>query len=115
MDKQTVIERLSTIPAEIAQAESKVIEAQRILQQAKDELADKEAALLLGRVEGCNIDGKNAEQRSAQLRQYTETERAAVVQAEEYLTEQKAVLSRLYNELKVLQSIARLLAVEVNW
>lgn len=108
MDKQYIINRLMALPLEIATAEAEVINAQARVQVAKDSLATTEAELLISG----KIDGKNAEQRAAQLRQETEAERAVVATTENDMAQLRAQLSRLQNEFRAMRSVARLLSSE---
>ncbi len=105
MDKEKVIDRLFELPGEIELAEENVISADRALRSVKELLQEAEDKLLTSNV----IDGKNAEIRSAQLRSFTAQERELVTAAEYTLIRSKNQLSKLYNELRALQSIADLL------
>lgn len=109
MNKHQIIDRLVTLPDLIAQAEVYVIESAEDLQVAKDSLAKMEGDLLLGNISGVLIDGKNAEQRQAQIREHTQDERKDLFEAETALAEARTEYNRLLNELKALQSVARLL------
>ena len=108
--KDNVVNILVELPAYIFKAENDVIAAQYTLQKAKDCLADREAELLLSG----EINGKNAELRQAQLRQLTESERAAVNDAEVEMLKARANLNKLMNESKCLRSAANILAGEVD-
>lgn len=105
MDKQSIINRLLALPAEIAAAEEAVLQANGRLVTAKESLQAKEDSLLLGNV----IDGKNAEIRAAQVRKYTEHEREALSDAELNLKNASARLNRFRDELRALQAVADLL------
>ncbi|MFD0682406.1 MULTISPECIES: hypothetical protein [unclassified Paenibacillus] len=111
MDKSSIVYRLLELPAEIAAAETKLLDANALLLGAKAELQHKEDGLYVGVFEddGMKIDGKNAEIRNAQLRQFTEVERHAVAAAEDGVAIQKHHLNKLLNEFKALQSVADLL------
>jgi hypothetical protein len=111
MDKSNIITRLLALPAEIGAAETYVIEMNEALSQAKDALQFKKDELYLGiyESEGMKIDGKNAEIREAQMRQYTVPEQRAVQLAESASFRSKFDLNKLLNEMKALQSIADLL------
>lgn len=111
MNKQTIISRLLELPVEIAKAEQAVIEAQITLESAKNILTDAESYLLIG--ENTPVNGKNAEIRAAQLREYTKAEREAVTLAGDTLAQRSVYLRSLQNELKVLQSVALILGGEV--
>ncbi len=109
MDKKTIIQRLIGLPGEIEAAETAVIKMSQNLMEAKDALAERESFLLLSG----KIDGKNAEIRSAQLRELTSAERQFVVDAENALAGVKAFLNKLRNTFEALQSIAQMLGREV--
>ncbi|UUZ80673.1 hypothetical protein LJK88_38445 [Paenibacillus sp. P26] len=105
MDKQSIINRLLASPAEIAAAEEATLQANMKLVTAKEMLQQKEDSLLLGNA----IDGKNAEIRAAQLRQYTEHERESLADAELNLKNAVARLGRARDEFRALQAIVELI------
>lgn len=105
MDKQSIINRLLALPAEIAAAEEATLQANMKLVTAKEMLQQKEDSLLLGNA----IDGKNAEIRAAQLRQYTEHERESLADAELNLKNAVARLGRARDEFRALQAIVELI------
>lgn len=105
MDKQFIINRLLSLPKEIASAEETVITANKAVQDAKAALQNQEDGLLASGA----IDGKNAEVRAAQLRSFTGEQREKVTQAEYNLIRVKNHLALLYNEFKALQAVADLL------
>jgi len=111
MDKQELIERLSELPAKIEIYEKDVVCSQRTILEAKNQLADKEAELLLAKDEDGKpvINGKNAEIRNAQLRQMTKDIRDKIAKTESSLMWEKAVLNRAINDFKALRTIARLM------
>ena len=109
MDKATIIQRLMELPNEIEAAENEVIEMYEKVSRAKDDLAGKESVLLLSG----KIDGKNAEIRSAQMRELNAAERQAVDDAENALSGARAYLTKLQNTFRALQAIAQLLGREV--
>lgn len=111
--KQQIIERLMALPEEIASAEKALIDAQRAVEVAKSELVDREAALINGKVDDIKIDGKNAEQRQAQLREATKFQRDAVAICEHDLQVAKVRLNSLTNQFRALRSAAMLLSGEV--
>ena len=108
MDKNYIMKRLMELPGEINAAEMGVIDEQKVLDTAKIALADKESALTLSG----EINGKNAEQRAAQLREATKKERAAVAVAEFDVHVIKARLNLLHHEFKAMRSIATILSGE---
>lgn len=105
MDRQVVTDRLLELPGEIETAETDVFNAQLIFMEAKDDYAYKEAALYL---EG-KIDGKNAEVRAAQLKDFTTLERHAVTTADNQVVLARIKLNRLINEFKAYRAIAGML------
>ena len=109
MDKTTIIQRLLELPNEIEAAENEVIEMCEKVSKAKDDLTGKESVLLLSG----KIDGKNAEIRSAQLRELALQERQAVNDAENALSGARAYLTKLQNTFRALQTITQLLGREV--
>lgn len=113
MERQELVLKLQKLPEEIEKAEKAVAEAAEWVENARNSLVDRESALLSGKVEGVEINGKNAETRQAQLREATKHERAAILETEGVLSDRRVALNRLHNELKVLRSIAQLLSGEV--
>lgn len=105
MTKQEIINQLLAIPEKIYDAEFKALNAHYGVQKQKDVLIAKEDELLLAGA----IDGKNAETRQAQLREFTYKERKGVSQAEEDLNFYKTELNRLLNTQSNLRAIVRLL------
>ena len=110
MDKTALITRLMEIPGEIRRGETVLIDLMYDLQAAKDQLASKEADLVLAG----EIDGKNAEIRNAQMRKLTTTEREAVVAADRMLALHRVDLTLLQNEFRAMRSVARLIGTEVE-
>lgn len=108
MSKQEIINRLMALPNEIFAAESVLIAANEKVQEAKNALAIKEAELLTSG----KIDGKNAEQRAAQLKALTEAERQAVAQAESEMPKVRAQLARLQNEFAALRAVAGMMRID---
>ncbi|QTH44923.1 hypothetical protein J4772_11280 [Cohnella sp. LGH] len=105
MDKQSIINRLLALPAEIAEAEEAVLQVNGRVVLAKESLQAKEDSLLLNNV----IDGKNAETRAAQVRQYTQNEREALADAELNLKNAVARLGKVRDEFRALRAVAELL------
>lgn len=107
--RQQVIDRLLALPDEIWGAEQAVMLADLDVREANRELEDEQARLLLGQVDGCVIDGKNAEQRAAQLGQYLTEERNKLDSAKLALDSRRIKLHHLQNEFAALRSVARLM------
>ncbi|KPV60754.1 hypothetical protein QJ48_04345 [Paenibacillus sp. A3] len=105
MDRQSIISKLLALPAKIAAEEDNVLQAHANLIEAKGILQQKEDSLLLGNI----IDGKNAEIRAAQMREYTEDERKHLIEAELNLKNAVARLERYRDEFRALRSVAELL------
>jgi len=104
---KTLFARLLTLPADINRAESTVLDAEWRRQEAASALQRAEDAVTLD-VE--KVNGKNAEQRAAQLRQLTEQERQAALLAERSHAEARLQLSALITEFAAMRSAARLLS-----
>lgn len=105
MTKIELIEKLFTLPELIEAQEQTVIAAYNQVQESKSILTEAEDVLILSG----QIDGKNAETRSAQLRAKTAKEREAVQKAENNLSVARAHLNRLTNELAACRAIAGML------
>lgn len=102
MSKQDIINRLMALPNEIFAAESQLIAIGEAVQDAKNALTTKEADLLISG----EINGKNAEQRAAQLMQLTEAERKTLAIEENLLPRVRANLTKLQNEFAALKAVA---------
>ena len=105
-----IVQELIDIPEEIKKAQEHVLDKSEALERVKAALKDREAELLLNG----QIDGKNAEQRAAQLRMHTKAEREAMMALEAELNREKVHLDYSYNRLKALRAIARILGGEVD-
>lgn len=105
MTKNELISELLELPEEVYNAELEVIEAYEQVQKKKDLLVAKEDELLMSGT----IDGKNAETRQAQLRNFTADERQAVQQAENELSKIRALLNLRRDILSSYKAIAKLL------
>ena len=114
--------------------ELRLARATLALASARNLLADREAALLLGTAEqpcpcemergGCDdcrgtgkvtvrqIAGRNEAERAAQLRQLTTEQRDAVATWDVHVTEERAELATIQAESSILRAVARLLASE---
>jgi len=112
MNRVSFRARLQQLPKEIAAAETAVCNAADKVQQAKDILTDLEGSLLLGKINGLAIDGKNAEQRQAQLREYTKAPREQLQARERELALVRVQLTAVQNEFKSMLALARLLDPE---
>lgn len=99
-----LVSLLSHLPEAIASAEQEVVSATRILKEAEDALAFKEATLIL---EG-KITGKNEMERKAQLLALTVEERRAVAEAQEKLAVARLNYNKVVNEFKAARAIAQL-------
>jgi hypothetical protein len=103
--KSSVLERLAELPKELKQAEHQLLLRNHELQDARKQLTTREVELTLA-----GLEGKNAEERKANLLVKTEKERLAVQELERIVDAQRVEVSVLYNELKALTAMARLLA-----
>lgn len=108
--QRDIVQELIDIPEEIKKAQEHVLDKSETLERVKAALKDREAELLLNG----QIDGKNAEQRAAQLRMHTKAEREAIMALEAELNREKVHLDYSYNRLKALRAIARILGGEVD-
>ena len=111
MDKVRLAERMMSLVEELAKQEVRIIEASFAVDEAKTALADKEAFLLT--CEDSPITGKNAEIRTAQMRQETTAERQAIQEAEAILIKEKVTFNKLQNEFKALRAIVAMLTNQV--
>lgn len=111
MNRELVIQRLLELPERISWAEEELIQLNDDLRIAKEALTDKESELLFAVKEDGKkvIDGKNAEERTAQMRGLTQLERADIFEAEVSVSQARLELTRLQNEFKALRSISFLL------
>jgi hypothetical protein len=100
-----VVDRLMTLPEELANAEVALLEAEQARADLAARLQSAEDGLLLSGT----IDGKNAEQRAAQLRQATVVEREEWEAAAQHVARLKIALHRLQSEHASLRAIARCL------
>jgi hypothetical protein len=106
-DRNDIASRLLELPRLLNEAEREVAAAQRILVACKEDLADREAALILA-----GVSGSNAEQRAAYVRQGTVSWRMALQQAQEEAQLAAVRLRTLQAEHSSLRSVARLLSGE---
>lgn len=111
MNKELLIQRLLELPERISWAEEEVIQLNDDLRIAKEALTDKESELMFAVKEDGKkvIDGKNAEERAAQVRSLTLFERSDIFEAEVSVSQARLELTRLQNEFKALRSISYLL------
>jgi hypothetical protein len=110
VDRAQLIQKLESMPEVIHRAELELLKAAEDTRQAKLALDMREGALILE--EGL-INGKNAEQRRAQLDSHTIEERNALVTAQQVEASARAMLTRQQNEFAAYRAMARLLAEEV--
>ena len=103
--KDDLMRELAELPTQIEAAEERLIVRHNAVQVAKEVLTNKEDQAIL---EGL-IDGKNAEIRAAQMRQYTSEARKMVQDAENGVTKTRVQLTRLNNRMAALKAIAGLL------
>lgn len=99
--RELLISDLSLLKISIQVAETEVFTAYKDVQDVKCKLQLKEDAILMDRVEGIKIDGKNAEIRAAQVREATAYERLAVQDEEKVFEERKLELANLKTELRI--------------
>ena len=104
-----LIGELRRQPEKIAEAMEKILTQQRVSDEAKERLHDKEASLLCG--EG-PINGRNAEIRNAQLRMETEIERREVYEHSVVLAELRAQYELERDRFSALKAVSYLLREE---
>jgi hypothetical protein len=95
--REQLIADLKSLKVSIPTANTEVYRGAREVITAKDELAIEEGAL----IKNGSIDGKNAEIRAAQMREFTVMERQNVTEAEDYFEAQKVGLRNLQTELQI--------------
>ncbi len=103
--KTLLIDKLGLLPNGIQAAEETLLSKATALNCARNNLADKEAALAL---DSEKVNGKNAEQRAAQVRMLTAQERQAVEAADIEIKQAQIALNRQQNEFKAALALARL-------
>lgn len=110
MTTATLIARLLELPGEIAAAEAALAECVMTTQQARSYLKDNEAIQL----DRGQVQGKNAEERAANLRIRTSDLRENMEDLEAEEVPARLALSALQTELSVLKTVARLMARETD-
>jgi hypothetical protein len=110
MDTTQLITRLAQLPAEIAAAEAKAYDAAQAAAYHKQQLKLKEAQLLTSG----QIEGKNAEERGANLLLKTQAEAAVLEEKDDTAGLRRLEWNALQTELSCLRSIARLLTRETE-
>ncbi len=113
MTRDELIGQLLGFPDEIGEWEAELLRRQSALQDAREALDAREAAILLGTVPGAAINGKNAEQRAAEMRGFTDDERLAVRLAEAEVGACRIALDRRRNGFAACRAVARLLSGDV--
>ena len=99
--REKLITELSALKTKIQDAENAVFVAYVNLQGEKRLLQDMEDNVLLDMVEGVKIDGKNAEIRTAQMREVTNDQHNDARDAEYKFEAKKVILSTLRTELTI--------------
>ena len=107
MTKKVLVDRLLALPDEISAAENAVLAVHEKVTVAKGVLLQKEDDLLLNN----KLDGKNAETRAAQARQFTGRERDYLAEHELQLKYAVSKLERLQVQLKAYRAVALLIQV----
>ena len=105
MNKHDLIVALADLPGAINLAEITIIEAQANVTKAKETLSAKEADLYTEN----KIDGKNAEIRAAQLRQFTTQERNDIAKVENILSLARIQYNLLQNHFSAYRAIAAMM------
>lgn len=125
MNREQIIERLTNLPTAIELAETQLIAAEQRLRVTTAVLEDAKTQFMLGKIRIIDggqsawvtaseppINGKNAEQREAQIRDLTAPWRADVESAQAEATRRRLDHNRAINEFRAMRSIAALLAGE---
>lgn len=122
MTRDELIQALEASPEEILAAEKELLVAADALRFAETALEDAKVNYLNGKVLAGDgnwitpaeplINGKNAEQRDAQLKDLTKRPRAAVQAAAADVERRRAALNLAQNRFKALRAIAALLSGE---
>lgn len=99
--------RLLSLPLEIRDAELDLLKARADVNASQERL---KAARGIAMLNGDVVNGKNAEQREAQVYAATGAERADLTQWQEVESRKAAVLSAKRHELDALKSVAALIA-----
>ncbi|WP_020621056.1 hypothetical protein [Paenibacillus daejeonensis] len=107
MTKNELVARLLSLPDEIETAQVDVLAMHQQVLEAKDLLQEKEDSLLLHN----KLDGKNAETRAAQARQFTGHERELLSGCELQLKNTVSRLERLQIQFKAYRAVAGLIQV----
>jgi len=100
-----VIKRLLHLPDEIGDVERNILHYSVSLDDAKADLAEKEAVLIK---EG-KVEGKNEQQRKASLMSQTTDERQEIRELEKQIAKAKLLYNYKMNEFSSLRSLAKLL------
>lgn len=100
-----VIKRLLHLPDEIGDVEREILHYSVSLDDAKADLAEKEAVLIK---EG-KVEGKNEQQRKASLMSQTTDERQEIRELEKQIAKAKLLYNYKMNEFSSLRSLAKLL------
>lgn len=100
-----VIKRLLHLPDEIGDVERDILHYSVSLDDAKADLAEKEAVLIK---EG-KVEGKNEQQRKASLMSQTTDERQEIRELEKQVAKAKLLYNYKMNEFSSLRSLAKLL------
>lgn len=107
MTRSELVDELLSLPEKLFNAEAALLNAEQVHRQAREALADREASLL---IEG--VAAKNAEMRSALLRERTESLRAAVEGTRATVEFLRLAAERERARFGALRATARLLAVD---
>ena len=120
--REELMAELLAAPEQIMAAEKELLVASDALRWAEAALEDAKVNYLNGKAPADDghwfapaeplINGKNAEQRDAQLKELTKRERAAVQAAAADVERRRAALRLAENRFRALRSVAALLAGE---
>jgi hypothetical protein len=110
MTRDDLVTRLLALPTQIEVQEHILLANTSALQEARAERDLREATLLLGGT----IDGKNAEQRAAQLLQALSGEDAEIRCHERQVAYERIVLGRPVNDFRSVRALLALIAAEAE-
>jgi|GEM_PF-5004515 hypothetical protein len=99
--REELIKRLEALKGEVIDAEQAVFIAYNDVQVVKRRLQAREDEIILGKAEGVEINGENAEIRAAQVREAIAQYLLAVQDEERVLEAKKLALDGLKTELRI--------------
>lgn len=104
-DTRSLITRLMELPAELEQARKAHLDALTVARGVEAELKDREAAILF---DPDVVNGKNAEQREAQVRLATVNERMRAEEFRRRASAAEAAVASLQDQLRALTAVTNI-------